>query len=299
MTTWMQQRSLPPIKVGKPYPLFNAIQIETGSMCNRACDFCPVSSGKRKGKQKFMPLWLFTNIITQLQELLFNGRVALFMLDEPLLNPTIASQAAIVREHLPRSTIYLSTNGDVLESLGVGAASRLLTALEQSGVNSMNWNVYDVGDKGRQRRAFYESLIREFRPVVHNRKYGRVPTGKMHVCITDMSKERVDFISTDEIFPRKNSARIPTTIPDNQCPQPMRKAVVDYRGMMQLCCACDNLDPHNALADLKKENLLDAWSGEKFGYHRYQIQEHGRRHPPCNTCEFKTSYPGVFRRVKP
>jgi hypothetical protein len=246
-----------------------------------------------------MPLWLFKNIITQLQGLKFTGRVALFMLDEPLLNPRIGVLAAIVREHLPRSTVYVSTNGDILESLGVDAACSLLTSLEASGVNSMNWNVYDTGDKGQQRRGYYRDLIRAFRPVVHNRKYGKIPVGKMHVCVTDMSKERIDFLSTDGIFPRKNSARTPTTIPNNRCPRPMRKAVVDYRGMMQLCCACDNLDPLNALADLKKENLVDAWSGKAFGYHRYQIQENGRQHPPCNTCDFKTSYPGIFRRVKP
>ena len=100
---------------------------------------------------------MFRSICSQLADLRWSGFIELFVLNEPMADPLIRQRAAQLRESCPQSTIYVSTNGDAIvrgdDPIGE------LRSLYDSGVTSVNLNVYDSGKKGDERAALYNSLV--------------------------------------------------------------------------------------------------------------------------------------------
>jgi MoaA/NifB/PqqE/SkfB family radical SAM enzyme len=104
----------------KRIPLFERLQIESQSNCNRSCWFCPRTydrSGKyldAEGAAVFngMPTEKIINLLDQAQALGFRGRVAFYHYSEPLLDERNVMLAREARKRGMRP--YLHTNGDVL-----------------------------------------------------------------------------------------------------------------------------------------------------------------------------------------
>jgi radical SAM protein with 4Fe4S-binding SPASM domain len=102
-------------------PLFERLQIESQSNCNRSCWFCPRTSDRsgkyldEAGKPVFneMPTEKILDLLDQAQAMGFQGRVAFYHYSEPLLDKRniILAQEARKRGMKP----YLHTNGDVLK----------------------------------------------------------------------------------------------------------------------------------------------------------------------------------------
>jgi 2-deoxy-scyllo-inosamine dehydrogenase (SAM-dependent)/8-amino-3,8-dideoxy-alpha-D-manno-octulosonate transaminase len=101
-------------------PLFERLQIESQSNCNRSCWFCPRTydrSGKyldQKGKDVLdrMPTAKILEILDQAQALGFGGRVGFHHYSEPLLDPRNVMLAWEARRRGMKP--YLHTNGDLL-----------------------------------------------------------------------------------------------------------------------------------------------------------------------------------------
>ena len=115
--------TIPNDGVGKAkIPLFERLQIESQSNCNRSCWFCPRTydrSGKyldETGRSviRQMPTHKILLLLDQAQALGFQGRVAFYHYSEPLLD-----QRNIMLAHEARKRgmkPYLHTNGDVLKT---------------------------------------------------------------------------------------------------------------------------------------------------------------------------------------
>lgn len=107
-------------KATNSLPLFERLQIESQSHCNRSCWFCPRSydrSGTYLSAQgdaviNRMPTEKILDLLDQACALGFNGRVAFHNYSEPLLDKRNIelARAAATRGLEP----YLHTNGDVL-----------------------------------------------------------------------------------------------------------------------------------------------------------------------------------------
>jgi len=87
-----------------------SLQIETGSTCNAACNFCvyPEAAKERSGKK--MRRHTFEDIIDD-AEVLGVGKVVLNGLNEPLLDPDLESKIEYVRAKMPRAFIEIYSNG--------------------------------------------------------------------------------------------------------------------------------------------------------------------------------------------
>ncbi len=102
-------------------PLFERLEIESQSNCNRSCWFCPRTydrSGKyldETGKSVIyqMPTEKIFDLLDQAQGMGFKGRVGFHHYSEPLLDERniMLAQQARKREMKP----YLHTNGDMLK----------------------------------------------------------------------------------------------------------------------------------------------------------------------------------------
>ncbi len=102
-------------------PLFERLQIESQSNCNRSCWFCPRTydrSGKyldADGAPVFneMPTRKILNLLDQARAMGFQGSVAFYHYSEPLLDKRNIMLAREARRRGMKP--YLHTNGDVLK----------------------------------------------------------------------------------------------------------------------------------------------------------------------------------------
>lgn len=93
--------------------MFEAVEIEINSHCNKVCSYCPNSQFERIEKGS-MSMELFDLIISQLQEVHFKGRVSFSFYNEPTLNPNLELFVEKIKKYLPQTFIELYTNGELL-----------------------------------------------------------------------------------------------------------------------------------------------------------------------------------------
>jgi radical SAM protein with 4Fe4S-binding SPASM domain len=93
--------------------LFSVVEIETHSVCNLRCNYCPNSISERgllKNCQQ-MSEDLFFQIIDELSEMGFSGEIHPHFYNEPLLDERLCRFVKYVRNKLPDTEVVVFTNG--------------------------------------------------------------------------------------------------------------------------------------------------------------------------------------------
>jgi len=80
--------------------LFKEVCIETISLCNNDCPFCPVSSVNNKRPYLYMKDEIFKKIIDNLVDLNFQGRIFPYANNELLLDKKIFQRVNYIKEKL-------------------------------------------------------------------------------------------------------------------------------------------------------------------------------------------------------
>ncbi len=291
----------PPVPFGEPFPLFTRISIETHGFCNRRCPFCPQSIEEQRRKPGMMLPEVFDKVCAYLWDVTYDGVIQAFLLDEPLLNPRYGWYIAKMREAAPLASIYVTTNGDPLGK-DVEVAAGKLVQLYEAGVTTFNLNVYDGGEKGEQRKAFYDELVQllraEYRVRWTDNKYRRHPTTKRHITVTDMRPDAVrnNPSLVDQFCDRIKNPNVKQV--DAYCARPHRHLVVRRDGVVPLCCAINPMDPNVTIAgDLRTQSVDEVWNSKLMFRYRYRLQQRDRSLPPCRTCNHRMAYPHVVRKV--
>src|SRR3989338_3365537 len=99
------------------FGMFSNIAIETTSICNRRCDYCPVSISDLYQSRPLKPMddKTYHNVIDQLAAVNYQGTVALQHYGEPLLDPKLESRITYARKQLPNAFLVMNSNGDRLD----------------------------------------------------------------------------------------------------------------------------------------------------------------------------------------
>jgi len=90
------------------------LSIQTTSLCNAACIFCPYASIKDLFPNKIMEMSLFKKIIDECSQHKNVERIILYMNNEPLTDPCLAQRADYAKEKLPWAGVHILTNGALL-----------------------------------------------------------------------------------------------------------------------------------------------------------------------------------------
>ncbi len=104
------------------------INLELSYLCNRKCDYCPVSNSSRQDEQKMMGHELLGKICRELSEIRYENRISLNLYSEPLLDNELENKILIIRDRLPWAHIGFNSNGDKL-------TKKRLQNLSNSGCN--------------------------------------------------------------------------------------------------------------------------------------------------------------------
>lgn len=169
--------------------MFTVIDIETTQFCNRRCGYCPNSTHydvRTKGNPNQMPMPMIANILKQLKEVCFRGRVNLNLYGEPLLDERIVPIASAVASIGAKPAIY--TNGDLLDdkvSADLAGTGAIVIVTNHDGAFN-----YELAEICNRHGFVYRDFTHDI-GVLHNR-CGLVShpmaMGKAEVCFPQSKK---------------------------------------------------------------------------------------------------------------
>lgn len=230
------------------FPLFQQVLIETRTDCNNHCPFCPHAFNNK-------PLGIMTwdcyaAIIDQLVKIGYNGRVALMLSNEPLLDDRLLEMVHYAKSKSQRLFIDITSNGRLL-------TVEMLDKLFEAGLDNININDYR-GDRDLFPQKWSDYLI----PIV--KAYGNNP--------------KVSFIKRrmDESLPNY-AGNIPQQVDKNKlgfCNYPFRKLTIAYNGDILLCC--DDFMYDTCFGNIMTDSLIDCWNNESYNEYRLSLLNNTR-----------------------
>lgn len=220
-------------------PLFTSVEVETSSICNRKCAYCPNSSYQRV--QSHLMDAFFYKIINELSEIDFSGRLSPHFYGEPLLDIRLTEFMAYARKRLPKAYIQLFTNGDFL-------TYKLFQELLEAGVDS-------------------------FRIAQHSESPSEILTATLRMLDDETRTSRIEvinfFASKQPLMNRGGLIEIETNQKWKHCDY-VSGLTIDYEGNLLLCCQ-DYLSKYK-FGNIATERLQDIWDKAKYKLLRDKIQ---------------------------
>lgn len=291
----------------EPVRLFNMIAIETSSLCNRHCVFCPNHETARP--DELMPMEMIERIISELEELNYAGCITWYLYNEPLRDRRLLDIIRLVDRHLPRACQSINTNGDYLKR------SEQLHALFEAGLRQVVINVYSaqdgVGSPAKQAQGVAQAKARADRFEGWIRESGLEPKGSVYTHVPRGSRfakverkyglqEGAKRIGSFEMQNRSGNIgwfQKPLAEPlQKMCVRPFRFMNVNWKGDVILCCNDYHADIK--FGNVMKASLADIWNSEQFNAYRVALLGKDRDIGLCRGCDYSGgSYPHMVEQV--
>jgi len=243
--------------------VFTHVQIQTTSVCNRACPYCP-NHYMHRGKE-FMDTDIFKTIINQLAEFKWIKEIHPHRYNEPLLDDRLPMLMSYARTKLPYVRIVIYTNGDFL------TPERFHTLI-QSGVDSFLVTQHQTYENGQYASRMPEAIIHLFQdstiPIKEKRKiiYQEIKIG-------DRLSNRGGTVSLgDKVQLRK------------RCIKPNLILSIDYEGRVLLCCEQPSSNDGPVFGDLGRETIMDVWEKPFFKKVREDLRNGNLYLATCKKC---------------
>lgn len=236
--------------------------IETISFCNNDCIFCPASTkaGKKNPKEK-MTEEIFKKIIAQLHEINFDGILALYCNNEPLLDSRIPNFIKRLKVEFPANKIEIITNGTLL-------TAPLAEELFDSGLSTLLINHYDNTLKLSED---LNKFVEDFANSPYHKK----------VSIYLRLK---DEVLSNRLGNAGNAENFDKSLP-LWCSLPFEQLYLNYAGDVILCCS--DVLWETVLGNINENPLGEIWYNNQFFKIRKALLE-GRRNKieTCKRCDF-------------
>lgn len=240
-------------------PLFQRIEIETINRCNGECSFCPVNKHIDPRPYKKMDEALFKKIVQELHELNYDGHVAIYSNNEPLIDPRNIEFNEYLREQVPNAKIYMHTNGTLLTK---DKFVRLIAVLDELIIDN------------------------------YSDELELLPAAKM---VQEYCKEHPEAIRKVTIAMRKQNEILTTrggaapnrtkkvSYGNRKCSLPFRQMIIRPDGKLSLCC--NDALGSKTLGDLTKQTLVEAWYGKEYQNMREKICKGRKEIDICRYCD--------------
>jgi radical SAM protein with 4Fe4S-binding SPASM domain len=261
-------------------PLFERLQIESQSNCNRACWFCPRTydrSGRYldqagNGVINRMPTVKILDLLDQAVALGFRGRVGFHHYSEPLLDKRNVMLAREARSRGMRP--YLHTNGDVLrhdEELCeqvTGVYELIVLGLYD----------YETDDELEEEKRYWRRRLGraklDFSPIGRSGRRSARSIGIPRALVP--SDERM-------AVPDLTFAHAP-------CHRPLIRMVIQHDG--EMCNCCEDTSGSFSLGNVHESSLEELWFSDRHARVVADLIE-GRRenYALCRSCPLPPTGP--------
>lgn len=239
--------------------LFDHVEIETVNRCNGSCDFCPVSKNRDPREYKKMTEELFQNIIGQLADMNYSGKLALFSNNEPFLDEDILERHQYARNMLPNARMHLFTNGTLLT---LYKFKELVQYLDELIIDN------------------YQQELKLIKPCEEIAAYCEEhPELKKKVTIVLRKPHEILSTRGGDAPNRKEMVSYGKV----RCVLPYKQLIIRPDGKVSLCCN----DPlgRNTLGDLTKESIMEVWKGQRFRVIREALYQGRENWQHCRYCD--------------
>lgn len=239
--------------------LFDHVEIETINRCNGVCEFCPVSKQNDTRKLTRMSQTLFKNIIDQLADINYSGKLALFSNNEPFLDEDIIDKHRYAREQLPKARMHLFTNGTLLT---IDKFTEIMKYLDELIVDN------------------YQQELKLIKPCKEIVEYCEsYPELKKKVTIVLRKPNEILSTRGGESPNRTKMIKYKNA----RCILPYKQLIIRPDGKVSLCCN----DPfgENTLGDLSKESIMDVWFNDRFKMVRSCLYQGRQNWKHCEFCD--------------
>lgn len=243
------------------FPVFQQVLIETRTDCNNHCPFCPHAFNKKP--LGIMEWDCYKTIIEQLCDMSYNGRVALMLSNEPLLDDRLKDMITYAKSKSQRLFIDITTNGRLL-------TVDLVDSLFKLGLDNININDYR-GDRDQYPEKWSTYIEPIYAAYWNNPK-------------VSFKRRRLD-----ETLPNY-AGNIPQSFRKEDfgfCNYPFRKLTIAYNGDVLLCC--DDFMYDTCFGNVKKDKLIDCWNNPKLNAIRLSLLDN-KRIELCERCNDYQDY---------
>ena len=180
----------------------NRVSFELSNICNLSkCHYkCPLS--KCKKEKQVLPLKIIKKVLAELKENNYEGMISFHTYNEPLIDPRLFYIVSLVKEYLPKSELYLLTNGFYL-------TQDIANELVEIGIDRLDTTAYSNED--------YDRAVN----IKVNIPYSVFYTPKVE-CLDD----RLELY--DEESSKDNKIK--------PCYNPLNELTITFDGKIDLCC---------------------------------------------------------------
>ncbi len=238
---------------------FNHVEIETVNRCNGVCNFCPVNRNVDTREYKKMSIEVFRKIILELEEMDYNGRLALFSNNEPLLDERIIEFHKFARDHLPKARMHLCTNGTLLT---IELFNELMKYLDELIIDNYNKELHVI--PSIQKIVDYCESHPELKKKV------TVMLRKPDEILTNRGGDAPNGIKTDEEY-------------RTSCLLPYKQLIIRPDGKVSLCC--NDALGRCTMGDLTEQTIREIWFGNRFSEARRALRSGRANFPRCKDCD--------------
>jgi MoaA/NifB/PqqE/SkfB family radical SAM enzyme len=276
-------------KWDSPFP--RAIQLETTSICNSYCEFCPYDETSKLFPKTYMNTVLFDNIVNQLVQ--FQPQmIALYMNNEPLFDKRIFSRIKILRDKIPDVYLDFSTNGSILDP-NIRAPALASSSIDEV---KINFPSTDKEEYERLTKMNYDVVLNNIINF-HNIAQDKGFLGRYRIIIvgSEHPDRDTEFWNNLEISSKVYSKiSRGSIIPSNFEPKDL---INDCRfnrqnewmhilssGEVVLCCM--DWYHNQILGNLNNQSISQVWTGEKYQQVRNKIKNSTDKNFICNKCEW-------------
>ena len=259
------------------------VEIETSSLCNRSCQWCPNHYLTRSRELKHMEWALFKKVIGELESEDYGGKIALHNYNEPLLNKRLFLELDYVKKHLPASKPRIYTNGDMLSSssflrlIGIPLLYLRITLYQPLSPGPEEAYKYIKRWLEQRRISMYDWQF-----CRHRNGFGAYlesNQAQVQIVVPDISlfNYRGGSVPVNEDYDRKNP-----------CYMTEHSASVDFNGNFKMCCnVVPELSQHQQyiVGNVSKRSFLSMWHDERMQeWRQYQQESDWSSSPICRHC---------------
>lgn len=272
----------------------STIGIETSSLCNRACVFCPNATHKRD--DEFMPEEMFIKILNDLAAVGWAKNLHLYRYNEPMRDKRLLDLIALATATLPGVCVMLNTNGDYFRS-----KDDIMRFFDKGGrhlqinIYSSDYDSEKAEEAATKRFNVIQGWVNELSETVGIMQ-GRslYNYSKERRCNVVWKGELEGFKGTMKLT---NRGGILGTIPEplrKGCTRPFRNMNINWQGDVLLCCQ----DYHGVVkfGNVMDKSVSELWNSYALNVYRVKLLGKDRRIPVCDQCDYSG---GVYQHNVP
>lgn len=234
------------------YDLFLGLEIEINHGCNMACSYCPNSTTERK-EQGHMNESTFRELMGQLKDLQYKGRLCYHFYNEPLSSDHLEAFVEISKTYCPETKSEIYTNGTLL-------SYERFKSLESSGVD-----------------RFYITKHEDTPKIIFDKTFSR---------LSPEEKEKVRYVGHENLILSNRGGEIdvgPTPPLKLPCHIPRTGVVITLRGNVLACY--EDYAQKNEMGNILENHIWEIWTSPKYVQFRENLKKGKRElYEVCGRC---------------